>query len=31
MKPTATKLNPNPAPLCVYDGTGCVDNVKSCS
>jgi len=31
MKPTPTKLNPTPSPLCVYDGNGCVDNVKSCS
>lgn len=31
MKPTPTTNNTTPSPLCVYDGTGCVDNTKSCS
>ena len=31
MKPTPTTNIPNPSPLCVYDGAGCVDNSKACS
>lgn len=31
MEPFVTKDNLKPDPLCVFDGTGCVDYGKECS
>lgn len=31
MPPIVTDANPKPNPLCIFDGTGCVDFGKNCS